>query len=83
MKRSRFTESQIMAVLRQAEGGVPVPELCRELYLPSENLLGNRLMGVNGGIKNRPGGGAKVGHSLCAMGLPGGRSPSGGLVPAR
>lgn len=30
MKTSRFTESQILAILRQAEGGVPVPELCRE-----------------------------------------------------
>ena len=30
MKTSRFTEGQIMAVLRQAEGGMPVPDLCRE-----------------------------------------------------
>ncbi|WP_090525768.1 IS3 family transposase, partial [Paracoccus isoporae] len=30
MKKTRFTEAQIMAVLRQAEGGVPVAELCRE-----------------------------------------------------
>ncbi len=30
MKRSRFTDSQIMAVLKQAEGGTPVPELCRQ-----------------------------------------------------
>jgi putative transposase len=30
MKKSRFTESQIMAILKQAEGGVPVAELCRE-----------------------------------------------------
>ena len=30
MKRSRFTDSQIMAVLKQAETGTPVPDLCRE-----------------------------------------------------
>jgi len=30
MKKSRFSEPQILAILRQAEGGVPVPELCRE-----------------------------------------------------
>lgn len=30
MKKSRFTDSQIIGVLKQAEGGAPVPELCRE-----------------------------------------------------
>jgi putative transposase len=30
VKRSRFTDSQIMAVLKQAETGTPVPDLCRE-----------------------------------------------------
>ena len=30
MKTSRYTEVQIIAILRQAEGGVPVAELCRE-----------------------------------------------------
>jgi len=30
MKKSRFTDSQILAILKQAEGGVPVSELCRE-----------------------------------------------------
>ena len=29
MKTSRFTDSQIIAVLKQAEAGTPVPELCR------------------------------------------------------
>ena len=30
MKISRFTDSQIMAILKQAEAGTPVPALCRE-----------------------------------------------------
>ena len=30
MKKSRFSESQIIAILKQAEAGTPVPELCRE-----------------------------------------------------
>lgn len=30
MKKTRFTEAQIMGVLRQMEGGVPAAELCRE-----------------------------------------------------
>ena len=30
MKTSRFTDSQILAILKQAEGGLPVSELCRE-----------------------------------------------------
>jgi len=30
MKKSRFTESQILAVLLQAEVGCLVPDLCRE-----------------------------------------------------
>ena len=29
MKTSRYTEAQIIAILRQAEGGMPVPELCQ------------------------------------------------------
>jgi putative transposase len=29
METSRFTDSQIIAVLKAAEAGTPVPELCR------------------------------------------------------
>ena len=30
MKKSRYTDSQILAILKQAGVGTPVPELCRE-----------------------------------------------------
>ena len=30
MKKSRYTDSQIMGILKQAEEGITVPELCRE-----------------------------------------------------
>ena len=30
MRKSRFTDSQILGILKQNEQGVPVPELCRE-----------------------------------------------------
>ena len=29
MQMTRYTEPQILAILRQAEGGLPVAELCR------------------------------------------------------
>ncbi|EPK6165005.1 transposase, partial [Providencia stuartii] len=30
MKKARFTDSQIITILKQAEAGTPVSELCRE-----------------------------------------------------
>ncbi len=30
MKKPRYTDSQILEILKQAEAGTPVPELCRE-----------------------------------------------------
>jgi putative transposase len=31
MKRSKFTDSQIMEALKRADSGLAVPEICREL----------------------------------------------------
>jgi hypothetical protein len=30
MKTSRYSDAQILSILRQADGGVPVADLCRE-----------------------------------------------------
>jgi putative transposase len=38
MKASRFTESQIMSILKQAENGVAVSELCREHGMSSASF---------------------------------------------
>ena len=35
MKRSKYTDSQIMAILKQSEAGRSVPELCRENNISS------------------------------------------------
>lgn len=35
MKKSKFTDSQILSILKQAEGGAAVPALCREHVISS------------------------------------------------
>ena len=35
MKKSKFSDSQIMAILKQNEAGVKVPDLCREQGISS------------------------------------------------
>jgi putative transposase len=35
MKKSKFTDSQVMEALKRAEAGVAVPEICRELGISS------------------------------------------------
>lgn len=38
MRKARFTDSQIMVILKQAESGVPVPDLCREHGMSSASF---------------------------------------------
>ena len=38
MKNGRFSDAQIVAVSKQAEGGVPVSELCREHGMSSASF---------------------------------------------
>jgi len=38
MKKTRFTEAQIMGILRQMENGAPVSELCREHGMSSATV---------------------------------------------
>ena len=30
MRKSRYSDSQIVSIIKQSEGGIPVAELCRE-----------------------------------------------------
>jgi putative transposase len=38
MKNSRYSDSQILAILKQAEAGAPVPALCREHGMSSASF---------------------------------------------
>ena len=38
MKKPRYSDSQIMAILKQAEAGTPVSELCREHGMSSASF---------------------------------------------
>lgn len=38
MKKSRYSDAQIMAILKQAESGVPVADLCREHGMSSASF---------------------------------------------
>ena len=35
MKRSKFSDTQIVSILKQAEAGMPVKEVCRQLQISS------------------------------------------------
>jgi putative transposase len=38
MKTARYSDAQIMGILKQAEGGTPVSELCREHGMSSASF---------------------------------------------
>ena len=38
MKKSLYTDSQIISIMKQAEAGTPVPELCREHGMSSASF---------------------------------------------
>ena len=39
MKNSKFSDGQIMSILKQAENGVPVSELCRQHGLAAQVFI--------------------------------------------
>lgn len=51
MKTSSFTDSQVIAVLKQAGSGTPVPELCREHGISSATFYKYRELELNLRIK--------------------------------
>ena len=55
MKTSRFTDNQIIAILKQAEAGTPVPELCREHGMSSATFYKWRARygGMDAGLMSR------------------------------
>ena len=38
MKKSRYSDSQIIAILKKAEAGTPIPELCRDHGMSSASF---------------------------------------------
>ncbi len=52
MKTSKFTDSQIMSILKQAESGTPVATLCREHGLSNATFYkwrANKIEAINNG----------------------------------
>jgi putative transposase len=56
MRTSRYSDSQIMAILKQAEAGTPVPDLCREHGMSSASFYKWRANfgGMDASLMSRP-----------------------------
>lgn len=55
MKKSRFSDSQILAVLKEAESGIPVPDLCRTHGISSATFYNwrSRYSGMDASLMTR------------------------------
>jgi putative transposase len=55
MKKSKFSDSQIIAILKKAEDGTPVPNLCREHGISSATFYKwrSKFGGMDASLVNR------------------------------
>ncbi len=56
MKKSRFSESQIIAAIKQAENGQSVSEICREMEISTATFHGWRTKFGSPKRQTKPGG---------------------------
>ena len=53
MKKSRFSDSQILEILKKAEGGIPIAELCREHGISNATFYNWRSGGMEASLMAR------------------------------
>lgn len=52
MEKSKYSDNQILSILKQAESGVPVPELCRAHGMSSATF--RKWRAKYGGMESHP-----------------------------
>ena len=50
MKRSKLSEEQVVYALRQAEGGTPVGDLCRQLGVSDATFYARKMKNAHLGV---------------------------------